>query len=111
MHRKRNKLKFLFLLIAQPLDGIFTYLGTEAFNTIYVEGNPILRWLMFQVGVPEALTFVKVFACIILVLLYNMLIGEDPISRWMNWGINLLVFAYTYALISWLYVLISIGVL
>ena len=42
------------LLLAQVLDGSFTYLGISAFGRT-IEANPLLNWLMATVGDGPAL--------------------------------------------------------
>jgi hypothetical protein len=48
-------------LVAQMLDGVFTYLGVKTFGPS-AEGNPLLSWLMLSVGEGPALAGAKVMA-------------------------------------------------
>ena len=51
----------ILFLIAQLLDGVFTYLGVTTHGTA-VEANPILGWLMASVGAGPALAGAKLLA-------------------------------------------------
>ena len=48
-------------LVAQVLDGLFTYLGVKTFGPA-AEGNPLLFWLMNSVGEGPALAGAKLMA-------------------------------------------------
>lgn len=48
----------VLFLLAQAADGIFTYVGLTGHATV-TEGNPLLAWLMQQVGSGPALAGAK----------------------------------------------------
>jgi Domain of unknown function (DUF5658) len=56
-----GNLAIVAFLVAQALDGIFTYIGLVTYGPA-VEGNPLLSWLMASVGAPLALTGAKLAA-------------------------------------------------
>lgn len=51
----------LLFLIAQGLDGIFTYVGLVVYGPT-IEANPLLAWLMDSVGQGPALAGAKLIA-------------------------------------------------
>jgi hypothetical protein len=56
-----GKVALAIFLLAQCLDGFFTYLGVAAFG-LAVEGNPIVAALMTQLGYGVGLLSAKVVA-------------------------------------------------
>jgi hypothetical protein len=48
-------------LVAQVLDGMFTYVGVRRFGSV-IEANPILSWLMGAFGEGPALAGAKLMA-------------------------------------------------
>jgi hypothetical protein len=48
----------VLFLLAQAADGIFTYMGVTG-HTAVTEGNPLLGWLMQEVGSGPALAGAK----------------------------------------------------
>jgi hypothetical protein len=61
-HRSRfGDIVIVAFLVAQVLDGLFTYLGVKTFGPA-AEGNPLLFWLMNSVGEGPALAGAKLMA-------------------------------------------------
>jgi uncharacterized membrane protein len=54
-------LALLLFLLAQAFDGVFTYVGVTAYG-LSMEGNPIISWLMLQMGQGPALATAKLTA-------------------------------------------------
>jgi hypothetical protein len=62
--RERSRFGDIILvafLVAQVLDGVFTYLGVKTFGPA-AEGNPLIGWLIASVGEGPALAGAKVMA-------------------------------------------------
>ena len=51
----------VLFLLAQAGDGVLTYVGVSTYGTA-IEGNPIIVWLMHQMGEGWALTTAKMTA-------------------------------------------------
>ena len=64
-----GNMAIIAFLMAQALDGIFTYIGLVTFGPA-VEGNPLLAWLMATVGAPVALTGAKLAAAAFGIILH-----------------------------------------
>ncbi len=58
----------LLFLVAQLLDGVFTYLGVAAFGL--TEGNPIIAYYMKHHGVGPSVTLAKVLAVVCSMVLH-----------------------------------------
>lgn len=103
------RFKLILLLLFQPLDGLFTYIGIQRADSIYVEGNPILLWLL-ENNSSEALIlfFTKLIACIFVLFIY-LTLKEEP-TKLFRYVINICLLIYTYVILTWLYVL-TIGAL
>ena len=67
--RQFGNIAIVTLLLAQVLDGSFTYLGISAFGRT-IEANPLLNWLMATVGDGPALAGAKLLAGFCAVLLH-----------------------------------------
>jgi uncharacterized membrane protein len=52
----------LLFLLAQAGDGVLTYVGVTVYGS-QMEGNPLIRWLMYSLGEGPALTAAKLTAC------------------------------------------------
>jgi len=57
-------------LFAQALDGVLTYVGVTTFG-MRVEGNPLLGWLMTELGHGVALTTTKAAAVVFGIALHR----------------------------------------
>jgi hypothetical protein len=85
----------VLFLIAQLLDGIFTYLGVAAFGLS--EGNPIIAYYMTHHGVGPSLTVAKGLAIICSMILH--LLG-------LHRTLAVLTFLYlSMAVLPWTYLL------
>jgi uncharacterized membrane protein len=51
----------LLFLVAQMLDGVLTYVGVSLYG-LHMEGNPLMAWLMANLGQGPALATAKVAA-------------------------------------------------
>lgn len=51
----------LMFLVAQMLDGVLTYVGVSAYG-LHMEGNPLIGWMMANMGHGPALATAKVTA-------------------------------------------------
>ena len=59
----------VLFLIAQALDGAFTYIGVTVLG-LHMEANPLLAWLMGTMGCAAALTSAKLVASVFGVILH-----------------------------------------
>jgi len=97
-------------IVYQILDGLLTALGTIFFiEGIDVEGNPLVKAIMEQCGAIEGLILVKSFAIILLLVIKYQLIVKDALASFF-WPCILLNILYTYAVVTWLFVLTFNGV-
>jgi hypothetical protein len=93
----------IFLASLQIFDGVLTSMGMTRFGT-HAEGNPMMRYLMEQVGAHQALVIVKLFA----VLLVVMLTVLAKRAKWVKDLIGFLSCIYLFmAVIPWLYLLFA----
>lgn len=60
-HPKIIKLSLIILIVSQFLDGILTYLGVDKYGHD-IEGNPIIRNLIINYGLLEAIMVTKIFS-------------------------------------------------
>lgn len=74
-----DRLLIKFLMIAQILDGIFTYIATTKFG-IDVELNPILYYNMEIFGIYPTLIVAKTFGIICLIFIYNHITQKTYLS-------------------------------
>jgi hypothetical protein len=89
----------LLFLVAQLLDGIFTYLGVAAFGLS--EGNPIIAYYMTHHGVGPSVTVAKSLAITCSIVLH--LLG-------LHRTLALLTLLYlSMAVIPWTYLLFFAG--
>src|SRR5918998_6336520 len=51
----------LMFLVAQMLDGVLTYVGVSVYG-LHMEGNPLIGWMMANMGHGPALATAKVTA-------------------------------------------------
>jgi uncharacterized membrane protein len=93
-----NRVKFL--LWAQPIDAILTFIGTNHLGTS-VEGNPLVRSALVFGGL-GTIFVVKIFA-IIAILWVWIHCWRKCKTRRMNFVLNVLVFAYVLAILSWVW--------
>ena len=90
-----GNLVIVLFLVAQVLDGAFTYLGVAAFGL--TEGNPIIAYYMKHHGLGPSLTAAKVLAVVCSMVLH--LIG-------MHRTLALLTLMYlSLAVLPWTYLL------
>jgi hypothetical protein len=54
-------LAVLVFLLTQALDGVFTYVGVSIYG-LHIEGNPLIAWLMGELGEGPALATAKLTA-------------------------------------------------
>lgn len=59
-----GNLAIIIFLCAQVLDGVFTYMGVHAFGPT-IEANPLIAWLMGQLGPAAALASAKSVAIVL----------------------------------------------
>lgn len=100
---KITKFGLILLFVFQILDGVLTYKGVTGFNTLEVEGNPLLRTVMEYFGVIPGLVGIKLLACLIIIFMYNNI--EELITTWFSIVIYLVVLAYSMAILIWYLVL------
>lgn len=85
------------LVLAQVLDGVLTYIGLSIYGK-HMEGNPILRQLIFEWGKAPALTAAKLFAIGAAVILAF----QAHTRRWVRPIILVLVCIYLIlAIVPW----------
>lgn len=91
----------LALILLQGLDGVLTTIGVERFG-VSIEGNPIIRGLMQQIGHIPALGLVKCLAVFIIVgLMY-----QARRLPWINGAMGAIGAVYVFvAIIPWTYIL------
>lgn len=95
---------FLLQAILQIVDGILTYVGVVRFGTTDVEGNPIVKYCMNQLGAGEALILIKTLAILVVLLLSRSDNSNKVIFKRFLIPINLL---YTVSAFMWLYILFT----
>ena len=95
-----TKLQLIILIALQFLDGILTYSGIIKFRTAAVEGNPIVRQIIELSGPIFGLTAVKLLAILTIIFLYRYI--KDDTGKYY---FNFIIFAYSFAVISWIYIL------
>jgi len=66
-----NKIIILLLIFSQLFDGIFTYMGVRI-GGLDVEGNPIVKYLMTNLGAAGGLILIKILAISMLSYLYTV---------------------------------------
>ena len=90
-----------FLCLLQAADGWLTSVGMARFGTS-MEGNPLLRALMEQLGHVPALTIVKLLAIVVVVLL-TIQAKRKP---WVGNAMGALSCIYVFlAIVPWTYLL------
>ena len=65
-----TKLQCILICILQALDGILTYTGIRVFNSIDIEGNPLVKSLIKAFGAFEALLYLKCLGIFVVLFLY-----------------------------------------
>lgn len=83
-------------LVAQILDGIFTYLGVRTFGTS-VEANPLIGWLMTTVGEGPALAGAKLMSGT-----FGIALHLTAVHRWIA---ILTIFYFAVAILPWIKIL------
>jgi hypothetical protein len=88
-------------VLLQILDGILTYMGvTILAKSTEIEGNPMLKWLMNEIGVVLAIVIVK--SCAVLIILtLNKSAKKSVMLRRCLFAVNLI-----YILVCAMWVLI-----
>jgi uncharacterized membrane protein len=64
LHSRRSRfgdVAVVVFLLTQALDGVLTYVGVRLMG-LHMEANPLLAWLMAELGSGAALTSAKVLA-------------------------------------------------
>jgi hypothetical protein len=90
----------LLFLIAQGLDGIFTYVGLVIYGPT-IEANPLLAWLMDSVGQGPALAGAKLTAAGLGIILHLVAVHR---------AVALLALLYiTAAILPWTHLLFLHG--
>ena len=67
-HEAFGNFVIILFLVAQLLDGIFTYLGVAAFGLS--EGNPVIAYYIEHHGVGPSVTIAKVLAVVCSMVLH-----------------------------------------
>lgn len=94
-HETFGNVVIVVFLVAQVLDGAFTYLGVTAFGLS--EGNPLIAYYMSHHGVGPSLTVAKVLAVVCSMVLH--LLG-------LHRTLGLLTLMYlSMAVLPWTYLL------
>jgi hypothetical protein len=94
-HEAFGNFVIILFLVAQLLDGIFTYLGVAAFGLS--EGNPIIAYYIQHHGVGPSVTMAKVLAVVCSMVLH--LLG-------LHRTLGLLTLMYlSLAVLPWTYLL------
>jgi hypothetical protein len=100
--------QFLLHAFLQVLDGVLTYIGVNSFNCgILIEGNPILKFLMYKLGVANALILVKGTA--IFITFYLKSIANDLVMLKRLLGIINLIYLTVCG--TWIYILFKWDIL
>lgn len=103
--KKINLIKagLVILFIFQLLDGYLTYLGVTEYNTLDIEGNLLIRYLMSHLGVEGGLIFAKALACLIIFIMYNNI--QDFKSKWFLSVLCFVLLFYLAAIVLWVLLL------
>ena len=96
-----NKLLIYILMALQCADGVLTYHGVSR-DSIDMEGNPMLRYAMENVGVLPALLFFKVFGILILAYALTRLSSHSLFEAFL-WLVG--IAAYVVAVLGWIHYL------
>ena len=104
MNKLLYNILIIILLLQQIADGILTYIGVISFGTVNVEGNYMLRYLMSSIGVIPALVSAKLIACIIIIIVYNMIRAHQVNKKMLALIVSILLL-YSAAIIAWCYIL------
>lgn len=104
----KNLLSKLILLcvVLQILDGTLTAIGLSIFpEGIDAEGNPLVKWIMVQIGIIPGLLILKSIAVLILLRVRRTVLKSPP---WVALTILCVILdtAYLYAVGSWIYIFI-----
>lgn len=91
----------VFLASMQIFDGVLTSMGMTRFGT-HAEGNPMMRFLIEQIGTHQALVAVKIMA-VLLVVFLTVLAKR---AKWIKDLIGVLSCVYLFAaVLPWIYLL------
>lgn len=73
IHRLPKEIAFIgsLLILIQLLDAVFTGFGVSIYGTV-AEGNPVIRHLMENIGIIQALIVVKLVAIVIILSLCSL---------------------------------------
>ncbi len=99
---KFSDVAIFFLIIAQFLDGVLTYLGVTYFNTTEAEGNPLIKYLMNTIGIENSLILTKAITIFALIYLFKKIKYRDFIT---NFCLTCCLLVYSYAVFGWVFVL------
>lgn len=92
-------LVLVLFLLAQCLDGVFTYVGVRTFG-VGIEANPVIAALVLEFGAGAALIGAKVVASLLGIALY---------LREVHGAVaGLTVFYFAIALVPWTTILIKL---
>ncbi|MCC6219817.1 MAG: hypothetical protein IT291_01095 [Deltaproteobacteria bacterium] len=90
-----------FLVVLQALDAILTGMGVARFGSS-IEGNPLLRSLMDEVGTVSALAYAKILAIVVVVTL-TLITAKVP---WVKRALGAISAVYVFgAILPWTYIL------
>jgi len=95
------KIRYILLFILQILDGLFTYLGVQKFRTINVEGNPIVHYVMSQLGPAEGLITIKLIACLFLVILFYQTMKDTIRIKLFPRCLDFFILLYSVVVWTW----------
>jgi hypothetical protein len=97
------------LTLFQILDGFFTYLGVLIVNSTDIEGNPLIKALMDELGAGTALIVVKGLAVLIcLVMFYLTPLRSDSKVAVVDLMLYLITLLYLCILVAWGYTIIGL---
>jgi hypothetical protein len=86
-------------MFLQICDGVLTYVGVNAFGSM-AEGNPLILFLMYYVGIESALILIKTVSCLLIVLLTRLK------SKQVFYILIFVNFIYFNVVLLWIYALV-----
>lgn len=100
MIKKINTIQIYFLILMQILDGVLTYFGVCSAG-LWIEGNPLVRYVMSTCGILGGLLLVKTMA--ILILLTSLLfVSEIRNQKSLFLSLLLVNVCYVLAVYYWI---------